>query len=99
MCPNYKGRKASRAKPSDLLYTIVERTNYKKAIELLYPSPREAEVRWTLVEEFIQAAAAYEKAAPKPSLRGFLETVTLDNRTEEDTDAAPEDLAKLRETS
>ncbi len=89
-------RKASHARPSDLLRDVVERTGYRKAVELLYPSPREAEVRWTLVEEFVQAAAAYERAAPKPSLRGFLETVSLDNRPEEgDGNAEEEDRTSL----
>ncbi|MFC1671965.1 ATP-dependent helicase [Planctomycetota bacterium] len=89
-------RKASRVKPSELLSTVVERTNYKKAIEFLYPSPREAEVRWTMVEEFVQAAAAYEKMTPKPSLRGFLETVSLDNKTDEtDTDEPAVDQVSL----
>jgi DNA helicase-2/ATP-dependent DNA helicase PcrA len=89
-------RTAGRARPSDVLRTVIDETGYRKAVDLLYPSPREAEVRWEIVEEFVQAAAEYEKAAPSPSLRGFLETVSLDSRTEEGNhEETPDDLVAL----
>jgi DNA helicase-2/ATP-dependent DNA helicase PcrA len=67
-----------------LVEAMVDRTEYRRELERLYPEPLERETRTASVEELINAAASYAANAAEPSLRGFLDSVVLDGRDDGD---------------
>ena len=86
---------AERGAPVDkLVDAVVDRTQYRRELDRLYPDPMEREARTASIEELINAGAAYNKGKKSkkdeeelPLLRGFLDDVALggsDNRDEKE---------------
>lgn len=61
------------------LRTLLERINYKKAIEDDVASEKMRDFKWDNVESCIEAIETYEKESEDPSLQEFLTTTMLDN--------------------
>jgi DNA helicase-2/ATP-dependent DNA helicase PcrA len=88
---------ADRGAPIDkLIDAVVDRVQYRRELERLYPDPMEREARTASIEELINAGAAHDKGRkPKKKqddaepalLRSFLDDVALggtDNRDDKD---------------
>jgi DNA helicase II / ATP-dependent DNA helicase PcrA len=63
---------------------LIEKINYKKAIEEEVKSPQMRTFKWENVEEFVTAVAEYEKSFTEnseniPSLQDFMGTISLDD--------------------
>ncbi len=68
---------------SDLIRAI----GYQDELARIYKDPLEQQARWAAVEEVVNALAAYEKRARRPTLSGFLDDVALgDRESEQDKD-------------
>ena len=61
----------------DLARRLLAEVGYQAELKRLYAEPQEQEARWQTVEELVNALAAYEKTAKKPSLGEFIDEVTL----------------------
>jgi DNA helicase-2/ATP-dependent DNA helicase PcrA len=61
----------------DLVRRLIAEIGYQADLRRIYPDPNELEARWQSVEEVVNALGAYEKAAKKPTLSGFIDEVTL----------------------
>lgn len=72
-----EGTKLRRALTVDSLTRFIERINYRKEIERLYPEKGEQDTRWNSVGEVIDAAASYLKDNPQGTLAGFLDNTSL----------------------
>ena len=59
---------------------LLDEIRYQSELARLYPDPDERESRENAVEELINALAAYENEAARPSLQAFLDEVTLGDR-------------------
>jgi DNA helicase-2/ATP-dependent DNA helicase PcrA len=59
----------------DIVEDVLEKSGYVRALE--QENTLEAESRIENLNEFLSAAADYEEREEEPSLRGFLETITL----------------------
>ncbi len=86
---------AERVDLAKLVDAVVDRTNYRRELERIYPDPMERETRMASIEELINAAAAYvaprrgvspklEGSFGETPLRGFLDDVALGGRDETD---------------
>lgn len=65
----------------ELVAHVIDETNYRDALQKLYPDPNECESRLAALEEIINAAASYEAGRRKSaSLAGFLDDVLLNER-------------------
>jgi DNA helicase-2/ATP-dependent DNA helicase PcrA len=73
-------RRAEMGKLAEMARELVTRIKYYDELVRLYPEPNELEARWASVEEVINAVAACERQAKKPSLTEFLDDVALDGR-------------------
>jgi DNA helicase II / ATP-dependent DNA helicase PcrA len=72
-----------------LVEAVVDRTNYRRELERIYPDPMERETRVASIEELINAASAYgsgkKKGGGEPAqLRGFLDDVALGGSDDRD---------------
>ncbi len=63
-----------------LLENLVKEIRYQEDLARQYPNPNERDARWNSVVQVFQALEEYEQGAKAPSLRGFLDDVTLDPR-------------------
>ena len=73
------------------LQDFIDEIDYESQMRRLYPDENERRTRWELVEQIVNAMASYEQSAEKPSLRGFLDEVTLG---EQDFDSGTDDQLK-----
>lgn len=62
------------------LRRLIDRVNYRAELERQYPEEADRETRMNSVEELVNALAAYEQEAKKPTLAEFLDQVTLGER-------------------
>ncbi|MGB6045393.1 MAG: 3'-5' exonuclease, partial [Pirellulales bacterium] len=65
---------------SDLIRAI----DYQAEIRRSCTDPNDAEARWQAVEQVINAIGSYQKQVRGPSLRGFLDAITIDDRQDSD---------------
>jgi DNA helicase II / ATP-dependent DNA helicase PcrA len=61
----------------DLVRRLIVEIGYEGELKRLYSDPNEQQARWAAVEEVVNALAAYEKGAKKPTLGGFIDEVAL----------------------
>jgi DNA helicase-2/ATP-dependent DNA helicase PcrA len=59
---------------------MIAAVRYREEVDRTYPDPQQREARWNMVEEVVNALAAYEQASPSPALDDFLDEVTLGQR-------------------
>ncbi len=59
---------------------LLERIEYRREIEHVYPREEDREARWQTLEELVNALAAYEQEATRPTLREFLDEMALGMR-------------------
>jgi DNA helicase-2/ATP-dependent DNA helicase PcrA len=62
---------------SQLTHELIGRINYEGELRRLYPDENERQSRWDAVQEVVNAVAAYEGKAARPTLDGFLDEVAL----------------------
>jgi DNA helicase-2/ATP-dependent DNA helicase PcrA len=65
---------------TDLLRDLIKQVGYEQELKRLYPDPNEQQSRLDAVGEVVNAIAAYETKARKPTLDGFLDEVVLGDR-------------------
>jgi DNA helicase-2/ATP-dependent DNA helicase PcrA len=63
---------------------LISHIRYQDDLARQYPDANEQQSRWASVQELINALAAYEKRAKKPTLRAFLDDVALGQRDDAD---------------
>jgi len=77
-----------RADTTGTLIARIERllaaVGYKGEVERLYTDPLERTRRWAAVEEVLVVARKYAERKKKPTLEGFLQALTLDERDDDD---------------
>jgi DNA helicase-2/ATP-dependent DNA helicase PcrA len=64
--------------------SLIGEIDYQAELARLYPDPHEQSARWNAVEEVVNALAAYEARAAKPSLEEFLDETLLADRDRDD---------------
>jgi len=62
---------------------LIREIGYQNELARIYKEPEEQQSRWAAVEEVINALAAYQKRAKRPTMTGFLDDVTLGDRESE----------------
>jgi DNA helicase-2/ATP-dependent DNA helicase PcrA len=65
---------------ADLAQDLIRRVGYQEEIRRSYNTVEEHEARWAIVEEMINALAAYQERTETPTLREFLDEITLSDR-------------------
>ena len=77
-----------KASLADVTSQLMTEIDYRQEVARLYPDIKEQDLRWQAVEEVVNAIGAYEKAARRPTLSGFLDEITAGDRSgSEETDA------------
>ena len=64
---------------TEVVRSLIAEVRYEEELLRLYPDPHDRESRMNAVEEVVNALAAYERSAKKPSLGAFLDDVALGN--------------------
>ena len=64
----------------DLARELIDRVDYRSEINRQYDTDEDRESRWQAVEEVVNALGQYEEKARRPSLKGFLDEITLAGR-------------------
>jgi len=80
---------------SECMRELLVNIAYRSELERLYTGAGEAEGRWAIVEELVNAAALYETRQSEPSLIGFLEEMTLADRDDSPDDDKPQQAVTL----
>ena len=65
---------------------VIEAVSYRTEVERAYPDEREAQQRWSAVDEILNMAENHVRRAKKPSLGSFLEELAL-NANDDKTDS------------
>jgi DNA helicase-2/ATP-dependent DNA helicase PcrA len=68
----------------DGVRSLIAAVGYEQELHRLYPDPNEQQSRWDAVQEVVNALAAYETKAKRPTLTGFLDEVVLGDRDFDD---------------
>jgi len=68
---------APNCKLEDLASLVIEKANYSRELDRMYPDPNDREARNASLEEVINAAANYQGNSKEPDLRGFLDEIAL----------------------
>jgi DNA helicase-2/ATP-dependent DNA helicase PcrA len=74
----------ANGKLADLAKALLTEVGYKAELERVYKTPGEIEGRWEAIGELVSALAAYEQRTKTPSLREFLDEMTLAGRDEQE---------------
>jgi len=77
-------KRVDKGKLADLATRLIDRVSYRDEIARLYTDPHEQQARLGSIEEVVNAMAAYQRAADRPTLSGFLTEAALGNRDDED---------------
>jgi DNA helicase-2/ATP-dependent DNA helicase PcrA len=64
----------------DVVRELIAEIGYESELKRLYSEPNEQQSRWDAVQEVVNAVGAYEAAARKPTLLGFLDEILLGDR-------------------
>lgn len=62
---------------SDLLKQLLTEVGYKSELERVYKTPGDIESRWESIGELVSALSSYEERTKQPSLREFLDEMSL----------------------
>ncbi|QDS98957.1 ATP-dependent helicase [Adhaeretor mobilis] len=68
---------AERLPPGKLADAVVDRSNYHRELDRIYPDPNDREARRASVEELINAATNYSDGNDEATLREFLDDVAV----------------------
>ncbi len=79
-----KGR--ARGALAEAARRMVERIDYKAELARLYDQETDREARWAAVEQVVNALAQYEQGTKRPTLKGFIDEITLAGRDMESDD-------------
>lgn len=60
-----------------LVDAVIDRTNYLRELDRLYPDPNDREARQASLEELVNAASNYAHAGPDKTLRDFLDDIAV----------------------
>jgi DNA helicase-2/ATP-dependent DNA helicase PcrA len=66
--------------PTAVVVELLSELRYEQHLERLYPQPLERQARWNSVQELIEALAAYEQQAERPSLAAIVDELALQQR-------------------
>ncbi|MGC4004261.1 MAG: ATP-dependent helicase [Pirellulales bacterium] len=66
----------------DLLKSLLAEIDYRGELRRLYRTEEEVAVRWSSVEEYVNALAGYCGRSEAPNLRDFLDEITLQDRSD-----------------
>ena len=78
-------KKKSNSALSSLATQLIEGVNYRSEIDRQYDKEEDRQSRWQAVEEVVNAIGQYENKTRRPTLKGFLDEITLAGR-DMDTD-------------
>jgi DNA helicase-2/ATP-dependent DNA helicase PcrA len=71
-------RQQSNYRPlHELTHDMIKAIRYEDEIRRLYPDDHEFESRWNSVQEIVNALAAYQQKASKPTLQHFIDDIML----------------------
>ena len=71
----------ARQMPVDeLIRTLIDTIQYRAEIDRLNEKPNDREMRWNLVEEFVNSAASFVQKEEKPRLASFVQQLSLMDR-------------------
>ena len=88
-------RGVARKTPIDeLVRQIITKIDYRSEIARFVANESEAQMRWNLVEEFVNSAAAFMRKEEDPKLYAFVQQLTLTDRSMSEGDDKAEQLAK-----
>lgn len=77
----------ARQEPVDgLVRTLLEKINYRGEIDRLNEKQNDRELRWNLVEEFVNSAASFVRKEEKPRLSNFVQQLSLLDRDDSGND-------------
>ena len=75
---------APRCDLADLISLVIDKTNYRRELDRIYPDPNDREARNASLEEVINAAANYQGQSKEPNLQGFLDEIALGGQESSD---------------
>ena len=73
-------KKKSKGALTELATELIEKVNYRSEIERQYDQEEDRQSRWEAVQEVVNALGQYEQKARRPTLKGFLDEITLSGR-------------------
>lgn len=80
-------RSLARVQPVDVLIrSLLDAIEYQKEIERQNEKPADRELRWNLVEEFVNSAATFVAKEEKPRLSTFVQQLSLMDREDSGSD-------------
>ncbi|MFO0947571.1 MAG: 3'-5' exonuclease [Planctomycetota bacterium] len=65
---------------------LIDKIGYRAEIARNYESPQDQESRWAAIGEILNMVEHYERRVSAPTLSGFLEEITLDNKDDQKDD-------------
>jgi DNA helicase-2/ATP-dependent DNA helicase PcrA len=65
----------------DMANNLIQKIEYKNYINKQYPDQNEQQTRWASIEEVVNALGVYQRENEHPTLAGFLDEVTLGDRS------------------
>jgi len=68
---------AKQMLPRALTRKLLDKIPFEAELEKQFSNPLEREARWRIVEEMLQTMSEYERSSKKPSLRQFVDDMTL----------------------
>jgi DNA helicase-2/ATP-dependent DNA helicase PcrA len=74
--------RVNQTRLAELATQLIAHIRYQDDLARQYPDANDQQSRWASVQELVNALAAYETRAKKPTLRGFLDEVALGERDE-----------------
>ena len=78
-----KKRKSAGAL-AELATNLIAKVDYRSEINRQYDQEDDRQSRWEAVEEVVNAIAQYEQKARRPTMKGFLDEITLSGREMDD---------------
>ncbi len=70
--------------PVDVVNDLIRHVRYHKELERVYKEPSDRDARWAGVEEVVNTLATYCEKNSGPTLRGFLDEITLSGNDDKD---------------
>ncbi len=81
-----KRKRGSNGQLAQTTKQLIETVNYRSEIARQYDEEDERQSRWEAVEQVVNALAQFEEQSRQPSLKGFLDEITLAGRDFETKD-------------
>ncbi|MCH8043348.1 MAG: UvrD-helicase domain-containing protein, partial [Planctomycetes bacterium] len=83
---SYRARARRGGSLVKLTTALIDEIGYREELTRLYKDPKDQQTRWAAVEEVINALGAYERKAERPTIKGFLDQLALEDRDDDDKD-------------